>query len=321
MFSPPPPPHVGQEHETTVRLGDWLELNLLMQEVTTLSIDDVNAELAGGPPDNADDAEDRSDLGYWGNATQSTQAAFAELRGRATWLRNQYPIVIDGDTAQLAQGAVTQEIYGFLVLLRARQMYDSSIDDGGGKSGWLFEELVKYALGAYADSGPEHQVRFGVAGGARGDGLPQSLAGAVNELRDRMHERPGEVPNSGQGDYKADAIAWKPFGDGLPGQLVLIGQATISEGDWISDEPAPRWTVRTPPERRLVNWLARPMTAVAFPETLSLTPLTVLDGLTFQSIPLDRLRLLSVLCDHDLPTELRGQMQLWVENTKHGIPK
>ena len=325
------PPLASREYEAPVRLADWLELNLLTQEERFLSVSATTDILTLDPPDNADESERRGEAddevegqagsSYWVDAENSATSAFAELNTRSVWLGERYPIDISDGIALLKPQTEAQGIYEFMVLLRARQLYQGALNDDGNESGFLFEELVKYALGTYTNSGPEHRVRFGIAGGSRGDGLPQSLVDAVKEISRRTHERMGEVPGSGQGDYKADAIAWKPFGDDLPGQLVLISQATISEGDWFEDEPAPRWTVKTPNERRLVNWLARPVTAVAFPETLSLTPRAALDGLTFQSIPFDRLRLLSVLCDHDLPTELREQMQLWVENTKHGIPK
>ena len=77
------------------------------------------------------------------------------------------------------------------------------------------------------------------------------------------------------------------------------------------DEPANRWTDRKPPDERLIRFFARPLTAVAFPETLSLTPTDTLDGLVFSSVPFDRLRLLSVLRDEDLPSDLRERMKEW----------
>ena len=331
MFTPPPPAK-SPSHEP-IRLADWVELNLLTEEEDVMSVDSVKAELAGGPPDVADDSETRSPRenpddpsgqslpGYWNILEDATADAFSELSSRAGWLRDRYPVSIAGETAERNQGTATQNVYRFLILLRARQMYRHALGDDGSVSGLLFEELVKHALGAYIGARPENQVRFGVAGGARGDGLPNALDEAVRALSSRLHEPMGEVPSNSTGDFKADVVAWKPFGDRGSGQLTLIGQATITEGDWGQDEPASRWICRRPSRPRLIEWVARPVTAVAFPETLSLTSSTTLHGLSFSSIPFDRLRLLEVLRDQELPKELAEGMRQWGDGVIAGIPR
>ena len=321
MFAPPSPGHdASHDH---IRLADWIELNLLLGEEPNLSVTDVTGELADAPPDDASDSEQRfageeqTHAGFWEAAEGKSEAAFTELSNRAAWLGGHYPVELDGDAALLRAEVSARDVYRFLVVVRARQMYDDALGDDGNDAAALFEELAKHALAAYAGSGP-HRVRFGLAGGHRGDGLPDPLPEAVEELRQRLHEEVGEVPSGAQGDYKADVVAWNPFGDELPGQLVMIGQATISEGDWMREEPAPRWTDRQPPARRLIRFLARPVTAVAFAETLSLTRPDTLRGLaeTFTSVPFDRLRLASVLSDDDLPADLRADMNVWVTSMR-----
>ena len=331
MFQPPP--IANDILQDPIRLADWVELNLLTGEEFVMSVDSVTAELAGDPPDEAVDSESRSPyddpqdpngqlrLGYWNVAEDHTVDAFAELASRAGWLEDRYPVNVGGDTVQLNQDTVTCDIYRFLVLLRARQLYRNALGDDGQVSGLLFEELVKYALGAYVGVQPTDRVRFGVAGGSRGDGLPNRLECAVQELSRRMHEPLGQVPSGRTGDYKADAVVWKPFGDRNPGQFALIGQATMTEGDWENDEPASRWIDKQPGDSRLINFLARPMSAVAFPETLSLTPRTTLEGMSFSSIPFDRLRLLSVLHDQLLPFRLTERMRRWEDTVIRSIPK
>jgi hypothetical protein len=243
-----------------------------------------------------------------------------ELSQRARWLGERSPVEIERDAAFLSHSRKSREVDRFLVLLRARQLYQGALEDDGDTSGFLFEELAKHALGAYIGSRLDHRLRFGVAGGHRGDELPDLLPEAVEKLRQLFHEPPGEVPRGAQGDFKADAVAWKPFGDELPGQLVIIGQATISEGDWKKDEPSKKWTDRQPPEERLINFVARPLTAVIFPETLSLTPIEALEGLKFSSVPFDRLRLLSLLRDEDLPSKLCAEISDWVSGMKERLP-
>ncbi len=315
----PLPPLEGESFHDPVRVADWVELNLLLEQADSVSVTAVTDELAETPPDDSEDSERRFEgdeperRGYWEAAEELAESAFGELSQREAWLLSHYPLTLVGDTALLNSATSAREAYSFLILLRARQMYDRALGDDGEESGELFEDLVKHALGSYVDATMEHRLRFGVAGGHRGDGLPDSLPEAVEELRKRLHEEPGEVPEGGQGDYKADAIVWKPLGDQRPGQLVVLGQATMSEGDWMREDLPNRWADRQPAERRLIDFIARPVAAVAFAETLSLTPRDTLRGLaaTFSSIPFDRLRLLRVLSDSDLPADLRARMNAW----------
>ena len=316
-----------------IRLADWVELNLIMEKVTVVSSMNVADELVNTPPDNARASEDRSEYedpeviddgqtqpGFWVTAEAQATSAFHELIDRTKRYGAYYPVEIDEDVATLRQEMATHEIGQFLVLLRARQLYGDALKNDGPEAGFLFEELLKHALGTYIGSDLCHRVRFGTAGGTRGDGLPPLLEDAVRALSSRMYEEVGEIPDGAEGDYRADAVSWKPFGDKLPGQLVIIGQATISEGEWKKKEPANRWTDRKPSKSRLIRFLARPLTAVAFPETLSLTSSEVLDGLSFSSIPFDRLRLLSVLRDKDLPEDLQERMKKWICDTKNKVP-
>ncbi len=315
------PPTVAKQFHEPIRLADWVEFNLLAEEETVISVDDMTAEIAHAPPDAAGDSEQRER--FWDDAERTAEDALAELARRAAWLGACYPLVVGGDTASLRTDGSRIEVFRFLCLLRARQIYDGSLGDDATESGLIFEDLVTHALGAYLGSKPQHRVRFGVAGGTRGGGLPLPLDEAVIELSKRMNEEPGTAPNSSARDYRGDAIAWKPFGDQRGGQLVLVGQATISEGEWTRRQPPARWTEREPRADRLVNFVARPTTAVAFVETLSLTPQDVVTGLpaNFSSVPLDRLRLLRVLCNQDLPDELGERMDRWVKEVRARLPR
>lgn len=316
MFELPRP--VLERAHDPIRLADWVELNLVMEEEPVMSMAQVTSCLAETPPDDARDSEFRYSYeieddpdaeprqGFWEIAEERAENSFIELTERSDWLGDSYPMHVDSETVQLSAGGPGRAVYRFLILLRARQLYPDAIDDDASVSGRLFESLVKHALGKYANT--IDRVRFGVAGGYRGSGLPEPLPEAIETVRRMMHEEPGSVPQDADGDYKADAIAWKPFGDKRPGQLVIIGQATISEGDWIDEKVAKRWTDRVPPDSRLINFMARPVTAVAFPETLSLTPHAVLKGLVYSSIPIDRLRIASLLRDSDLPKDLLREM-------------
>ncbi len=279
--------------------------------------------LATAPTDDSDESEQRSEwedddglvLGYWARAEGATEGTFSELTRRASWLLQKYPLQIAGEVVALHADSRVNELYRFLILLRARQLYPNALGDDGARAGLLFEEVAKHALGGYLFSSPPHFVRFGVAGGSRGDNLPLDLAEATEELGRRMSEKVSGEQLGGQGDLGVDAIAWRPFGDNRAGQFVLICQATISEDEWKSKLPSPKWK-----SGRLIQFLVPPVTALAFPETLSLTPQQTIEGLELWSIPIDRLRLLSVLRDEDLPHDLLQGIRTWSDSMIGRLP-
>lgn len=312
------PPLVNDPLHNAIRLADWAELNILLEEEETISVEKITYSLEEIPPDASDDSEDREY--FHDRSAERAENAFMELNARYSWLGFRYPLKIDRGVAMLHRESRARDIYRFLIILRARQMYRDQLGDDGEQSGLLFEEVVPYALGAYIAASSGNQVRFGVAGGQRGSGLPHSPDQSLQNLSLRMHEAMGVVPSGGNRDFGADAIVWKQFGDDRPGQLVMVGQATISEGEWMHRNPPKRWTDRQPLSTRLIHFLARPLTAVAFVETLSLTPRDTLAGLTSQSIPFDRLRLLSVLSDESLPSDLRKSMNDWSDHMKRNLP-
>ncbi len=315
----PLPPLVDDNSSNdAVYLADWVELNLLLNKEQIVSVMNIIDELTDIPPDympvfSLDFSEDRQLI--LDQEESKADAAFHELVSRSDWLGDRYPIVIENGVALLRVNAPTMDVYRFLILLRARQMYSGNLDDDGEESGFLFEEIVSRALGAYTAG---HQVRFGVAGGQRGGGLPQSSVEALHSLSSRMHEYMAapDVSAKSPTDFGGDAVAWKSFGDERPGKIILIGQATISEGKWMSKEPSAKWI-----NKRLIRFLAPPIRAVAFAETLSLTSQDTLDGTTFSSIPFDRLRLLSVLVDEDLPRDLRGRMNEWSDHVRASLER
>ena len=308
---PPLPP---DERLRAIWLADWVELELLCGTSTSVSLTEVADVLRDDPSDEGETAvEDQGEVGRaaWETADVLATAALAELRDRAAWLRDHYPLTIFPEFVSLNENSVELPIYRFLALVRARHLYSSvrALPDPGQE----FEELVKYAVGAYVGG---QVVRFGPgATGERGDGLPPVLWDAVVDLAQRMHESANSIRDDGQGDYKVDVVAWKPFGDELPGQIVVLCQSTISENAWITKLPAKRWMTR-----RLVHFLANPIEAVAFPETLSLTSNEELRGSNFHAIPFDRLRIVGMVDATMVPKPLTERLDAWCSVARDGIP-
>ena len=179
MFAFPPPPN--DLDLFPIRLADWVEINLVTQEEAGISVTSVAMELAGPPPDHSDDSEQRADqdaessrddnqarTGYWEAAVGKAEDAFAELAERAELFEGCYPLKVISGAALVDESKGTFELYRFLVLLRARQLYPGALGDDGEESGYLFEEVVTHALGGLLASKPAHRVRFGVALNSRG---------------------------------------------------------------------------------------------------------------------------------------------------------
>lgn len=304
----------SEERLRAIWVADWMELELLCGLSTSVSLTEVADVLRDDPFEGgADASDDQAEIGRasWEAADALATAALAELRDRAAWLEDRYPLTILPDFVSLREDSLELPIYRFLSLVRARHLYSSvrALPDPGQE----FEELVKYAVGSYVGG---QVVRFGPgATGERGDGLPRVLWDAVVELARRMHESANSIRDEGQGDYKVDVIAWKPFGDELPGQVVVLCQSTISQDEWITKLPAKRWV-----ERRLVHFLANPIQAVAFPETLSVTSNEELRGSNFQAIPFDRLRILGAMDVTMVPESLTERLDDWCSVARGGIP-
>lgn len=291
---------------SSVQRADWVEIQLAADAVPRVSIDDFTDYLREDPADDSSQEEESGDEGKWSYARHLAEEAFGELRSRAEWLGSRYPIEFeDVEAVTWKNASAAASIYAFLVLLRAKQMLGGSMNGGTPEPGYLFEELMTAAARAYA--GPQG-VRFGDAGGGRGNGLPVNLSDAVADLAKRMSEKAADLIGPGTGDAKADAIAWRPFGDRRAGQLVMIAQATITEGEWQMKEINSKWE-----NGRLIEFVAKPLPAVGFVETISVYSPDFFRGVDFRSVPFDRLRILSLLNDTSVDGTLLQGMREWTE--------
>ena len=328
-----PPKQAAISAEEPIRMADWIELNLLTQEESSVSVSDVTANIAGDPPDESATSEHRDDFpedpedpdpstlntGYWQAAETAAELAFIEMGQRSSWLGTRYPLVLDGDTVTVDASFDSNGIAAFLTLLRSRHLYYRALEDDGVRAGLLFEELLPYVLRRYLGTSEAKAVRFGVAGGSRGDGLPLETDAALDALSQRMNEPRGHLTGLPNGDdLGADSVAWRPFQDPFRGKLTTVGQATISERKWTKKQPSPKWK-----SGRLIRLLTPPTTVVAFVESVSLTSNALLDGLgkQFSSLPLDRFRMLFFLHDHDVPCSLRNRIERWSAQMRARLPR
>ena len=336
MYAPPPLGHASSEEtvgsEQSIRIADWVELNLMTEEEPSVSVADVTAMIAADPPDQSAASEHRLDYpesiddpdsselhaGYWQQAEETAELAFAELHQRSIWFAARYPIDVDGESATKTSPFDSTSVALFLTLLRSRQLFHRALEDDGELAGQLFEELLSHALRRYLGTSTDTVIRFGVAGGSRGDGLPIETDAAFDQLARALNEPRGDLANLPNGrDYGVDSVAWKPLGDPLRGKLTAIGQATISEGIWTNKQPSPKWK-----SGRFIRMLAQPTTIVSFVESISLTSNALLDGLPekFSPIPMDRFRILFVVRDRDVPSALLDRMNDWSVKMLNRLP-
>jgi len=288
---------------TAVHRADWVEIQLASNGVPSVSIDEFTDYLREEPADYSDDEERSGDDGKWSAARRLAEEAFEEIRARAGWLGDRYPIQFEELEVISWSGGVSSSLYQFLALLRAKQMLGGAMSGGTPDPGLLFEELVTHATKAYVGG---LAVRFGVADGHRGAGLPIDLPDAIDEMARRMHEMPTGLVTTGAGDMRADSIAWRPFGDRRAGQLTMVAQATITEGEWQMKQIPSKWE-----DGRLIQFVANPLPAVAFVESMSLYSMDIFRGGDFRSVPFDRLRIVSLLTDDAIKPGILQGMKDW----------
>ena len=153
--------------------------------------------------------------------------AFVEIGRRHEACAGGYPFVLgDNGTIVRRQGHIGGEenarhtIYKYLLLATRLNMQDDRQHDGYDGT-QLLEELAAESARSYLGNRSESMV-FGTAASASG------FRDQVNELCRRIGEGGGvrdrDNTASRQQDGKLDVVAWTPFSDRLPGQLIMFGQ-------------------------------------------------------------------------------------------------
>ena len=154
--------------------------------------------------------------------------AFAEIERRREVCAGGFPFVLDGNGVIVQrEGHVgggenaRHAIYRYLLLATRLDMKNDR-RHGGYDGAKLLEELAAEAARIYLGSRSESMV-FGAAASAGG-----GFHDRVNKLCKRMGEGDGFADHDDtaprQQDGKLDIVAWTPFSDRLPGQLIMFGQ-------------------------------------------------------------------------------------------------
>lgn len=153
------------------------------------------------------------------------ESVFAELERRAEACACGYPFSIgnDGQSAQFIGDGVSDAqhaTYAFLLLATRLDMNAERVHDGIDGTA-LFEELAAESARSYLGARSKSIV-FGSAAQSGG------FKAKVDDLCEQIGEGVGFSDSGGAGrrqkDGKLDVVAWTPFSDGLPGQLIVFGQ-------------------------------------------------------------------------------------------------
>ena len=179
--------------------------------------------------------------------------AYVETERRLTMCRNGYPFTTDerGHILRVRQGFeyVKHIIYKYLLLATRLNMRDNKIHSGIDGT-LIFEELAAEVARTYLGARAQCFI-FGTAD------HQFSFQERINRLCLQLREG-GGFENRGAAhlraqDGKLDIVAWKPFTDGFPGQLIAFGQCKTGTNykdtlaqlqpdafckKWLQDQPA-----------------------------------------------------------------------------------
>ena len=177
---------------------------------------------------------------------------FGEIERRREACAGGYPFVLGGSGAVVQRQEHTDgesnarhAIYKYL-LLATRLNMKNDRQHGGYDGTRLLEELAAESARSYLGSRSKSMV-FGTAVSASG-----GFRGRVDELCSRMAEGGGFFNHNNtaprQQDDKLDVVAWTPFSDRLPGQLIMFGQCKT--GTYYKDQ-----LTQLQPDAFCSNWL------------------------------------------------------------------
>jgi hypothetical protein len=304
-------------------LADWLKLQALGDASHTSSVTDLARELhRSGTLETLDETEESSEgdeegmrIEYASDPrSERSEAicsdAFNEVERRRDACVgglgvSAYPFAIQERSISLErEGART--VYTFLLLL---SVHGKDAGPKGVNAAKLFEEVCAAASRVYL-GGPRAVARAMVFGHPR-SGPPKSFRDAVDTLCKELGE--GEGCRSVRAveekkDAKLDLVAWRPFSDRRPSQLITFGQCATGR-QWREKQ------TELQPKTWCALWLNRtlyvdPVKTFFVPHQLEES--TWEETSRFAGIVLDRCRIVSLCSEIDDP--IKKQCAVWSEH-------
>ena len=226
-----------------------------------------------------------------------------EVSSRSRMLSTSYPVRRDGRGFSRTGRWENFLPYSFLLLVSLNQAYAEMTFSGGtaNKPAELFEDVTSVALGRYIRG---EAFRLGaprrrpVPGG-----FPEAVKFAAATLNEDFQY--GGLEWQQSGDDGVDVIAWLPFQDKRPSQLILLAQCAIGT-DWRGKRSELELAVW----RYHIRWHSEPIKVFAVPfhhEPGGSWRETAARG----GIILDRIRLVSLLQDSEIAESLTQGITRW----------
>ncbi|EQD48424.1 hypothetical protein B1B_12048, partial [mine drainage metagenome] len=148
-------------------------------------------------------------------------------------------------------------------------------------------------------------------GSPRDDPLPRDFWGCVDFLIDSTRERKsdGDRTNPRVQDKEIDVFAWRPFGDGRPGQIIVVAQCAAGK-NWTDKGRIPLdvW-------RDYIAWIHPPVAALAIPfvhhDGLRGAGTWRESSLNHTAILMDRLRITTSCMLTSERTKIEPELEAW----------
>lgn len=243
---------VPPEDEEIDALADWVETSALASETNSVSKGDVETVLEAGARDDPQELADE----IWSEIERRSQLASSA----ADHLRIDsipYPLVLTTSRVEW-KSVPSSKCYKFQLLLAMQGHYPEKYRIA--KAEWnraaaAFERLTATALEGYFGG---TVIRIGAP---REPPMPDGFWECVDKITELTRERgaDGDRKNPRVQDKQIDVFAWRPFGDGRAGQVLLVAQCAAGK-DWVDKSRIPLevW-------RDYIAWIHQPVAALAIP--------------------------------------------------------
>lgn len=204
--------------------------------------------------------------------------------------------------------------YAFQLLMACQSYYQSTriARPGWNTTAKLFERLSTMALKQYLDG---KAINIGAP---RDGAVPTGFSDCLDYLCQNLGEERGAVRlyTSKTKDDDVDVVAWCPFGDGRPGQVIILVQCAAG-ADWKSktrEISLGLWGEH-------VNWVTEPLKAFAFPFVCVDEFLWRRLSKESEGLLLDRLRITSMfMAGGDSFSAVQTQLEEWCREQVARLP-
>jgi len=204
--------------------------------------------------------------------------------------------------------------YAFQLLLASQSYYQSIriTRTHWGITAKLFERLSTLALEQYL-RGKAINI-----GAPRDGAVPAGFGDCLDHLCQNLGEMQGAIRlyTSRTKDDGVDVVAWCPFGDGRPGQVIILVQCAAG-ADWRSKTTE----ISLGLWREHIDWVTEPLKAFTFPFVCIDDTLWRRLSRETEGVLLDRLRIASMfMAGGDSFSTVQAQLKEWCQEQLARLP-